>query len=171
MIRQLITVDEKKETTAMNLDAAIRGSIESFSIKAEEQGIAIDYQGISGSMVTASPLLANVFTNLIGNSISHADCRRIRISTSHLEDRYQITVEDDGKGISDAVKKNLFKREVRGPESTGSGLGLLLVKRILEASSGSIELKDTEKGTRFSIYLMMVEGGATTNEVQGSKKM
>jgi signal transduction histidine kinase len=152
-IRQLMTVDERRETTVMNLDIAIRDSIEDLSTRAEEQGIAIEYQGIPGSLVRASPLLTNAFANLIGNSISHGGCRRIRISTSQLEDGYHIAVEDDGKGIPNAVKKDLFKREVRGPESTGSGLGLLLVKRILEASGGTIELKDTEEGTRFDIYL------------------
>ena len=152
-VRFLRTVDETRENVDLDLDLAIRDAIEDASSLAEEHGIAIDYEGIPNAMTTASPLLKNALANLIQNSIKHAECDKITITVRELKDRYHVTVRDDGKGIPDTVRGKLFERGVKGPGSSGSGLGLHLVKRIVEASNGSIQLKDAKKGTRFDIYL------------------
>ena len=153
MVRFLRTIDETKENAVLDLDLAIRDAIEDVSSLAEEHGIAIDYEGIPNVMTTASPLLKNAFANLIQNSIKHAECDKITITVRERKDRYHVTVQDNGKGIPDKVKEKLFERGVKGPGSTGSGLGLHLVKRIIEASKGTIKLKDSKKGARFDIYL------------------
>ncbi len=152
-IRSLRTIDETKERVDVDLDLAIRDAIEDVSDHAKEHGIAIDYKGIPAALVTCSPLLKNAFTNLIDNSIRHAECSKITITVRELKDRYHVIVKDDGKGIPDKVKERLFEGGVKGPGSTGSGLGLHLVKLIIEASKGTTQLKDSKKGTRFDIYL------------------
>ncbi len=155
-VQGLRMVEETKEIVNVDLNLVISDAIEAASIRAEEQGVAIDYKGIPGAVVRASPLLANVFTNLIDNSVIHADCRKISIAVREIEDRYRITVRDDGKGLPESVRGGLFERGVKGPGSSGSGLGLHLVKRIIETSDGTITLKDTKKGTCFEIYLNRV---------------
>jgi len=152
-VRELGNIEEIKKTVDVDLDLAIRDAVEKTSASAEEQGIAINYKGKPNAMVAASSLLKNVFTNLIGNSIKHANCKQIQITVRELKDRYHITVKDDGKGIPKPVREKLFERGAKGTRSTGSGLGLHLVKRIIDTSNGTIKLKDTKKGTRFNIYL------------------
>ena len=152
-IQELRSIEEAKETVDVDLDLAIRDAITDLSADAEEQGIAINYKGTPGAVVRANPILKNTFTNLIGNSIRHANCKQIQITVRELKDRYRITVKDDGKSIPKSVREKLFERGTKGTGSTGSGLGLHLVKRIIETSEGTIELKDTKKGTRFDIYL------------------
>ena len=147
-IRELRAVEEDKEITTVNLDLAIRTAIRAFP--AQEK---ILYRGVPDAMVVASTLLRTVFTNLIENSIRHSLCTEITITVQELKDRYKVTVQDNGRGIPEVVRRSLFGRGVKSGDTSGTGLGLYLVKRIIDASKGTIQLKDTKKGTRFDIYL------------------
>ena len=158
-VRELRMIDEARETVDVDLDLTIRDAIEDTSTDAGGKGIAISYRGTPSTIVKASPLLKNAFVNLIDNSIRHADCRKITVTVRELRDKYQITVKDDGKGIPETVGEKLFKRGAKGTGSTGSGLGLHLTKRIIDASHGSIQLRNTKKGTRFDIYLKKTDSG------------
>jgi len=152
-VGELREAEEERERVRVDLNLAIQNAIEETSAEAEEKGIRIYYNGRRGGMVEAIPLLINAFTNLIQNSIRHADCKNITITLHPLKDQYRIVFRDDGRGIPSQVKGSLFQRGVRGIGSTGSGLGLHLVKKIIDASDGKIQLKETEKGTRFDIHL------------------
>ena len=152
-IRELRAVEEDKEITTVNLDLAIRTAIRAFP--AQEK---ILYRGVPDAMVVASTLLRTVFTNLIENSIRHSLCTEITITVQELKDRYKVTVQDNGRGIPEVVRRSLFGRGVKSGDTSGTGLGLYLVKRIIDASKGTIQLKDTKKGTRFDIYLKKAEG-------------
>ncbi len=153
LVSDLWKVDDITEKQEIDLNLTISDAIEETSTSAETGGVGITYKGISEAKVIASPLLVNVFTNLIQNSIIHAACKKITITIRELKDRYRVTVEDDGKGMPNQVKETLYQIGVKGSGSTGSGLGLHLVKKIIDASDGEIELRDTKKGTRFDIYL------------------
>ncbi|MFW6142563.1 MAG: sensor histidine kinase, partial [Candidatus Saliniplasma sp.] len=65
-----------------------------------------------------------------------------------------VTVEDDGKGIADDIKEKIFERGFKKGENAGSGLGMYLVKEIVESYGGSIDVKDSELGgARFDVIL------------------
>jgi len=147
-IRELRAVEEGKEVTTVNLDLVVRVAIRAFPVQEK-----ILYRGVPDAMVVASTLLRTVFTNLIENSIRHSLCTEITITVQELKDRYKVTVQDNGRGIPEIVRRNLFRRGVKCGDTSGTGLGLYLVKRIIDTSKGTIQLKDTKKGTRFDIYL------------------
>ncbi len=152
-IRELEEIDESEEPVNIDLDLVIRNALEEYSETATRKEIAIDYKGIPSAIVEASPLLKSVFTNLIDDSIEHADCKNIKITVNRLKRFYRVTIKDDGKGLPKTVKKRIFERGIRGAGSSGSGIGLYLVKRIIDTSNGRILLKDSKKGTRFDIHL------------------
>jgi signal transduction histidine kinase len=71
----------------------------------------------------------------------------------------KVSVEDDGPGIPDDLKPKLFSRFRRGPtKASGKGLGLYLVKNLVEGYGGEVSVEDRvagdhTKGSRFVITL------------------
>lgn len=79
------------------------------------------------------------------------------ITTYTEENNVCITITDEGDGISEDKKDNLFTPFKRGEENIeGSGLGLYLVKKIIDSHGGNISLEESIKGTCFKIVLPFV---------------
>ena len=99
--------------------------------------------------------------NLLDNACKWAQSRvYVRLSALPLDDRQSsragiyLVVEDDGPGIDALVKKTVLERGVRLDSQTpGHGLGLHIVKGIVEAYEGDIEIDRLDQGTRFSVSL------------------
>jgi K+-sensing histidine kinase KdpD len=105
-------------------------------------------------------LLQIALNNLIDNAIKYAGKDAfIRISTFCNEEKCFIGVSDNGPGIPEHDKKQVFEKYIRlgttaTQRSKGTGLGLYLVKRIMTAMHGSIMLEDQQpSGCRFVIGL------------------
>ncbi|MDZ8051773.1 MAG: response regulator [Aulosira sp. ZfuVER01] len=116
--------------------------------------------------------LHRLFTNLIGNAIKFTDSGSVNIrlasalasgkshesptsENSTFSDYIIIEVEDTGPGISIAEQATLFQRFRQGShKSSGSGLGLYLSRRIVEAHEGTIRVKsEFGKGSVFIVML------------------
>ena len=105
------------------------------------------------------PRLTQVFVNLIANASKFApESSAIRIGAAASGGRVTVWVEDEGVGLPEGVGDSIFDRFRRGPdvepEPGGLGLGLWIVKSIVERHGGSIEATRTPEGrTRFNISL------------------
>jgi len=104
--------------------------------------------------------MQQVFVNLISNAArySHAVPRRVRIYAREGPYGPQVCVEDNGVGIPEARRKDafrIFKRLHREEEfGPGSGVGLAIVKKVIEAHRGEVTIEDTPGGgTTFVISL------------------
>jgi signal transduction histidine kinase len=126
--------------------------------------VKINYKPQLQRMVLASDLLSDVFTNLIGNAIKHSDGAvtvDVSIGKTFEEGReyYLVAVEDDGPGVPDEAKKRIFSRLQRGKtRASGSGLGLFLVKSLVEDYGGRVWVEDRvagdhSKGAKFLVML------------------
>ncbi|BAU15026.1 sensor protein [Leptolyngbya sp. NIES-3755] len=103
--------------------------------------------------------LYRVMTNLVGNAIKFTDegsvtVRLIRVDTG-LVPAIKLEVQDTGPGISDSDRATLFESFIPGKHKrSGSGLGLHLTRRIVEAHNGRINLTtEVGKGSTFTVYL------------------
>ncbi len=76
----------------------------------------------------------------------HSQGNLIEISVTELNNQIIVSVEDNGVGIHEKLKEVLFERGVKGETSKGSGLGLYLVKTIIEAYNGSINVDGSNLG-------------------------
>jgi len=93
--------------------------------------------------------LKEAFHNLIDNAVKHGEADRIEISSEKKENIYVIHVKDNGKGIP---KEDMDKIFDMGYSRTGTGIGLTIVKKIVEAHDGNISVRSKEgKGTTFEI--------------------
>ncbi len=102
----------------------------------------------------------HAFRNLIENAIAYTpNGGSIVISTQTQDEQVLITIEDTGIGISSTDLPHIFERfyradQARSTHTGGNGLGLSIVKRIVEEHKGSIEVKsEPDTGTKFSISL------------------
>lgn len=103
--------------------------------------------------------LYRVMTNLVGNAIKFTDegsvtVRLIRVDTG-LVPAIKLEVQDTGPGISDSDRATLFESFIPGKHKrSGSGLGLHLTRRIVEAHNGRINVAtELGKGSTFTVYL------------------
>jgi signal transduction histidine kinase len=107
------------------------------------------------TVINSDPeLVRRVLTNLVTNAIQ-AMPNGGRLEISGLEkDRYvQITVSDTGVGISEEARSKLFT-PMFTTKAKGQGLGLAVVKRLIEALGGKVSFESQEgKGTKFIIEL------------------
>jgi signal transduction histidine kinase len=110
--------------------------------------------------------LTSVALNLLENAVKYSRPAKPQIETHLIEDEggeVVITIADQGIGIADAEKANIFKKFYRvGSEETrttkGTGLGLFIVDQIVKAHGGRIEVIDNvPKGTIFEIRLPVDE--------------
>lgn len=107
-------------------------------------------------MHTAKAPLNQVLTNLIGNAVKHhdRDAGRVEISAKDLGDFVEVAVADDGPGIEEAYHDRIFQLyQTLKPRDKveGSGLGLTMVSKQVEAHGGTIAVESTDgqRGTTF----------------------
>ena len=117
--------------------------------------------------------LAEVLTNLLSNAVKYSpDGGKITISARHQagRNRIVIAVADQGIGISPGDRENLFTtfHRIRQPETEGiggTGLGLYIVKELVQLMQGEIWLKSQAgKGSTFSFSIPTEWSGPLPNE-------
>ncbi|BAI60106.1 putative histidine kinase [Methanocella paludicola SANAE] len=130
--------------------------------------VMLSLNGREHCHVLADDLLRDVFSNLVGNAVKHTGKRAsVLISLDEAQEggkaHYRVSVEDDGPGIRDELKKTLFSRSLKGsPRAKGMGLGLYIVKTLVGNYGGIIRVEDRvrgdhAKGARFVILLPMIK--------------
>ncbi|WP_309744188.1 PAS domain-containing protein [Chamaesiphon sp. OTE_20_metabat_361] len=106
-------------------------------------------------LITKRLPLFQVFVNLIGNGIKHhhSEAGTIGIAIAQRGDWYEFAVSDDGSGIAPEHQERMFKIfQAVNPQnrSDSTGIGLAIVKKIVEAEGGTIWLEsELGKGTTF----------------------
>jgi signal transduction histidine kinase len=107
----------------------------------------------------ADPVQARrLVQNLIDNALAHAaGMSRLIVSTRDTPSGVELTVEDDGAGVTPADLPRLFDRFYRTDKSRragGSGLGLSIVRQVAELHGGSASVEPAQpKGLRITVTL------------------
>ena len=99
--------------------------------------------------------LAQVFTNLLENAIIHGNPQTISISKEQSKTHLTIMVTNDGIPIPPEIQKLIFDYGFSTQESVG--LGLSIVRKIIEAHGWDISVKSDEEGTAFHISIPLQE--------------
>ncbi|WP_416763503.1 sensor histidine kinase [Roseateles sp. So40a] len=112
--------------------------------------------------VTGVPLLLReALVNLVDNALRYAGRgARVTVQVRRARDQAELIVTDNGPGIPDALREQVFERFFRGThEGNGCGLGLAIVKEIVERHGGRITLAPAApRGLRVSMRLPLTAG-------------
>ncbi|MFW5907740.1 MAG: PAS domain S-box protein [Candidatus Natronoplasma sp.] len=154
-VRKLRDLDREHEMKDQNIDILLKTIIEKKRIAAEERGIELAYENEDPDVkVRGGDLLKELFSNLIENSIKHSNGGEIKVSVEEKEERVRVSIEDDGKGLSEEEKERIFERGYKGKDSSGSGLGMHLVEKIVDSYDGEIRVGDSAMGgAEFDVLL------------------
>lgn len=138
----------KKET--YRLDEQIRQAILALEPKwtEKEMDFQVDMENIC--YTGNEGLLMHIWINLLDNAIKFSPEKgRIQVSLKKEGQKIRFSVADDGPGITPEVKNRMFDKFYQSDGShraEGNGLGLALVRRILDLNHGTIEVKNREYG-------------------------
>jgi PAS domain S-box-containing protein len=101
--------------------------------------------------------LEQVIVNLLSNAIKYAPGAKIHIAVTASNDKAFLTVQDFGPGIPKSLQSKIFERfeRIRADKNVGGlGLGLFIVRKIVEAHHGKIDLESEEgQGAKFVVEL------------------
>jgi len=126
-------------------------------VRAKGITVEVDLTGADEG-ASCSPRLARVLQNLVQNAVRHTPgAGSVRVEAHQRPDGLEVTVTDTGEGIAARPVDRVFEPFWRGDAartSPGSGLGLALAKRIVEAMGGGISVESApNRGSRFAILL------------------
>ncbi len=142
--------------TDLDLAGEVTEAAEGFLGGAEDQvqvSLGADHVAVHGDPDRLQQVLANLLDNARKNAPPDTP---IRIKLDRVDDRARIVVEDEGGGIDPDQMERIFEKFVRGRDGsvTGTGLGLYISRRIVEAHGGRIWAEGREGApTRFVVEL------------------
>lgn len=145
-----------------SVDELLGDTVQKFQVRATKEIKKIIFKpGSQNTLIQADlGLLERAVSNLIDNALKYSEPEgHVSVGTSLSADKVLVYVSDNGKGIPERDIPHIFDRlyrveRDRSKEAKGSGFGLSIVKKIVEAHSGTIVVSSTQgMGTVFQISL------------------
>ena len=140
------------------LDEQIRQFVLAFDRQMREKNINVELSLDETDIFSNPKLLQQVWINLLSNAVKFTpDNGTITVGCFNQDGKIAVSVKDDGCGMSAEVMTNIFNKFYQGDKShttPGNGLGLSIVKKIVEILNGSITVaSEIGKGSSFIITL------------------
>jgi len=149
---QIISEIDSKEPLFESIDvySSLTKSINYFKESYKENAIEINVDAsFNQFIVSANDLLHNVFENILNNAIKYNDKPILKISIKiskirkNNNNHVKLEFSDNGMGIMDSRKEKIFQEgHDRDKNTKGMGIGLTLVKRIIDSYNGQIWVED-----------------------------
>ena len=155
-------MESAPEIPVTSLDCCAKDVVSDFMSLAMDRGVDFGFAIIEPSPVRGEPaMLSSVVHNLVDNALRHTpQGGRVDVGIYREGARVVLQVEDTGPGIPVSDLERVFEPFVRGsrPAGEGSGLGLSIVKRIVERLKGSVTLENVPKsGLRVTVSFPAAE--------------
>lgn len=166
-VRTLSYIDmDSQEKLRFDLVSLFDNVLDSVRTEYPDKNIVAEKTGVKGrAEINAGALLTDMMRHLISNAIIHNPNPKVELYFDLKEQRirdiegYIMSISDNGCGIPDILKENVFIRSKRQDGNLpGSGLGLSIVKGVVEKYGGEIWVEDRIKGNHslgssFKIFL------------------
>jgi PAS domain S-box-containing protein len=151
-----VMLGEGTELSAVSLRSVLNEEIDSAGSNYDQTVVTVD-GSIPPVNVRADDMLEAVFRNLLTNAIQHNDKEvpEVTVSGTVADETVRIQIADNGPGVPDNKKETVFNEGETALESDGTGLGLYLVRTLLDRYGGNIRIKDNEPtGSVFVVELL-----------------
>lgn len=157
-LNKLQNQEIKPEISRFNLSETLAESILAYESKIEEKGISLECDMDDVFVNSSASLLEIVFSNLISNAVKFTEAGgSISVELKEENDSAIISVSDTGCGMSRDVGIRIFDKFYQGDTShsgEGNGLGLALVKKVIDILGGEISVtSEVGKGSTFTVTI------------------
>lgn len=155
--------------TAVDLGSVVASAVNLYREVAEERKIAVEVEAGDPVWVDAdAPRLGQAVANLLDNALKYTpDGGGVRLATRREGTQGVVSVTDNGPGVPEAEREKIWRRLYRGDASRsrrGFGLGLSVVKAIVEAHQGSVAVEAAPGGgSVFTLRLPLVPASSPPN--------
>ena len=142
-----------------NLKQVLRSEVETVQ-SADNQAVVTIVDEIPEIDVLADDMLGSVFRNLLTNAVAHndKDTPEVVVDVSSSDDIVNVRVADNGPGIPENRRENIFNKNECGLESTGTGLGLYLVQTLVDRYGGEVRYETNDpEGSTFIVELHVAD--------------
>ena len=141
--------EDKLELKQLDLKTLMEIAADAYKTDAENKEMTLSITIKGASLAKANNVIYDVFANLISNAIKYSPTgSTIEAGIEDTGSDWKIAVKDQGEGISDEYKEDIFDRFQRVHKGgvEGTGLGLTIVKKIVEMHKGSVWVEDNPGG-------------------------
>ena len=151
----------------LEIGVLLRGIVAEFQERITEQGYSIELRAPEGqrNLRADREALSAAIWNLLDNAVKYSpQCRTVWVDVDYETDRVLIAVRDRGLGIPACEQREIFDKFVRGEESKalrikGTGIGLAMVRHIVQAHGGEIRVaRKPGQGSQFTMVLQASGG-------------
>ena len=159
LVNQMLTMSRAEsddgfigERTTVDLDALVKDVAMDLVPLALTKGIDLAFEGLGRAVPIEGngPMLREMVANLLDNAIRYSPAEsQVTLALAAFDGQAMISVCDQGPGIPEAERENVFHRFYRilgQGDSEGSGLGLSIVREISDAHGGRVSMKDGPGG-------------------------
>lgn len=150
----------KLDKTQINLVELVKKSVGSFEADIKKKNLSVTVNGSNSDISADGDRMSQVLINLISNAVKYTtEGGNINIGVSDLDEKVKIIIKDNGMGIPEQELPFIFERFYRADKSRnrmtgGSGIGLAIVKSIVMAHGGSVEVESRlGEGSCFIVIL------------------
>jgi PAS domain S-box-containing protein len=154
-----IMLTEGTETERIDLQSKLDDAVE--AVRSSYPDATVTVEGsVPPVGVSATEMLDSVFDNLLSNAIQHNDkpTPEVTVSAVERDGTVLISVADNGPGVADDQKDRIFGEGNTGLGSEGTGIGLYLVRSLVDLYGGDVWIEDNQpEGSVFNVELPVHE--------------
>jgi len=175
LLSNLETTSRDTEQAEYPLDEQLRKVILLLEPQLDKKQLDVEIDLEKVSIIAGEEILHHLWINLLGNAIKFSHVGGVvKVTLNVVNNKAVVSISDNGIGMGDEVKTRIFEKFYQGDCSRtteGNGLGLALVKRILELENGNIAVEsEPGKGTCFTVVLRIQQSAKAPIPSQFSPK-
>jgi len=143
----------------LNVKDIVNDVVDEQKVLADDKGLSFKVEEWDDFSVTGDDFVVRtVVRNLVNNAVKYTQEGSVTVSVDHDTEKFRVHVSDTGSGLTEEEQENIFQefgRIQRTSGLKGSGLGLALVKKLVDTAGGriSVESEGKDKGSTFIVEL------------------